>query len=100
MVGVELYPPVYTDTFSFIMIKYVFGTSHHSLVPIAIILTRPDLRELIKVVFRKGKIERFSQDFPPWLMLVAFVGGSTQSKSKEMTYEEIQRQLGLGVEIN
>ena len=27
-------------------------------------------------------------------------GGSTQSKSMEMTYEEIQRELGLGVEIN
>ena len=25
MVGAELYPPVYTNTFCFIMIKYVFG---------------------------------------------------------------------------
>ena len=55
MVGAELYPPVYTDLFSFIMVKYVFGTSHHSLVPLAIILTRSDLRDLIKVVFKKGK---------------------------------------------
>ena len=56
MVGAELYPPLYTNIFSFIMVKYVFGTSHHGLVPLAIILTRPDLRELIKVVFKKGKI--------------------------------------------
>ena len=56
MVGAELYPPVYSNTFTFIMVKYVFGTSHHLLVPLAIILTRPDLRELIKVVFKKGKI--------------------------------------------
>lgn len=56
MVGAELYPPVYTNIFSFIMVKYVFGTSHHCLVPLAILLTRPDLRELIKVVFKKGKI--------------------------------------------
>ena len=55
MVGAELYPPVYTNLFSFIMVKYVFGTSHHSLVPLAIILTRSDLRDLIKVVFKKGK---------------------------------------------
>ena len=27
-------------------------------------------------------------------------GGSTQSKSMDMTYEEIQRELGLGVEIS
>ena len=57
MVGAEIYPPVYSDTFSFIMIKYVFGTSHHSLVPLAIILTRPDLRDLIKVVYKKGNVE-------------------------------------------
>ena len=40
MVGVELYPPVYSNTFCFIMIKYVFGTSHHCLVPLAILITR------------------------------------------------------------
>ena len=56
MVGAELYPPVYSNTFTFIMVKYVFGTSHHLLVPLAIILTRPDIRELIKIVFKKGKI--------------------------------------------
>ena len=48
--------------------------------PLAILITRSDLRDLIRVVFKKG--------------------GSTQSKSMEMTYEEIQRELGLGVEIN
>ena len=99
MVGAELYPPLYTDIFSFIMVKYVFGTSHHCLVPLAIILTRPDLRELIKVVFKKGKISSMGESRTVRVMLLV-VGGSNQSKSKEMTYEEIQRQLGLGVEIN
>ena len=58
---------------------------------------RPELRDLAKVVFRKGKVIFPTSSVPD---NEVNLGGSTQSKSMEMTYEEIQRELGLGVEIN
>ena len=50
MVVAELVPAIYTQPFLLVMVKYVLGTSHHSLVPVVIILTRPDLRDLIMVI--------------------------------------------------
>ena len=50
MVVVELVPSIYTQPFLLVMVKYVLGTLHHSLVPVVIILTRPDLRDLIMVI--------------------------------------------------
>ena len=51
MVVAETVPSIYNTPFIFIMVKYVFGTIHHSLVPLIIIITRKDLRDLIKVYF-------------------------------------------------
>ena len=51
MIVCELYPDIYNNPFLFIMIKYVFGTTHHSIVPLVIMVTRPELRDLIKVPF-------------------------------------------------
>ena len=51
MVVCELYPDIYNNPFLFIMIKYVFGTTHHSIIPLVIMITRPELRDLIKVGF-------------------------------------------------
>jgi len=78
MVLVELLPALYTNSFLLIMLKYVVGTSHHLLVPLAILVVRTDLRDLVGTVYRKG--------------------GTTQGKDVEMTMEEMQRQLGLGVD--
>ena len=80
MIVVEVYAPIYDNHFNFIMLKYVFGTAHHFLIPLCLLMVRSDLWELVKIVFRKG--------------------GSTQNKSVEMTYEEMQRELGLGVDVN
>ena len=44
MVLVELLPALYTNSFLLIMLKYVVGTSHHLLVPLAILVVRTDLR--------------------------------------------------------
>ena len=51
MIVCELYPDIYNNPFLFIMIKYVFGTTHHSITPLVIMVTRPELRDLIKVGF-------------------------------------------------
>ena len=75
----ELYGPIVSDPFLFIMVKYVVGTFTHFLVPLAVLGVRSDLRELVGVVYRKG--------------------GTNQDKAMEMTYEEMQRELGLGVEV-
>ena len=64
----------------FVMIKYVIGTVHHLLTPAAILVTKPDVRRAVGEVYRRG--------------------GSTQSRDMEITYEELQRQLGLGVTPN
>ena len=50
MVVAELVPSIYTQPFLLVMVKYVLGTLHHSLVPVVIIFTRPDLRDLIMVI--------------------------------------------------
>ena len=76
----EVFSQIYESPFNLIMFKYVFGTFHHFLVPLSLLVLRPDLWELCKVVYRKG--------------------GTNQNKSVEMTYEEMQKQLGLGVDVN
>lgn len=50
MLVTELTPAIYTSPFLLVMLKYVLGTAHHSLVPLVIIATRRDLRDLIKVI--------------------------------------------------
>ena len=79
MIITEVYDQIYENHFNFIMLKYVFGTSHHLLVPLSLLLTRSDLWDLCKIVYRKG--------------------GSNQSKNIEITVEEMQRELGLGVDV-
>ena len=49
MVVCEVNTDINENSFLLIMIKYVFGTFHHSLVPLIIIATREDIRDLIKV---------------------------------------------------
>ena len=49
MVVCETNEMILSNPYLLIMIKYVFGTCHHSLVPLIIIITRPDIRDLIKV---------------------------------------------------
>ena len=49
MLVTELTTAITTHPFLFVMLKYVLGTGHHSLVPLAIIAIRRDLRDLIKV---------------------------------------------------
>jgi len=80
MIIAEVFGQIYDNPFTFIMFKYVFGTFHHFLGPLSLLVLRRDLWELCKVVYRKG--------------------GTTQNKSVEMTYEEMQKQLGLGVDVN
>ena len=80
MIIAEVYGQIYDNPFNFIMFKYVFGTFHHFLIPLSLFFVRSDLWDLVKIVYKKG--------------------GSNQNKNIEMTYEEMQKQLGLGVDIN
>ena len=83
MILCELYISIAEESgnlLMFVMVKYVLGTVHHLLTPAAILLTKTDVRRAVGEVYRRG--------------------GSTQSQDMDITYEELQRQLGLGVTPN
>ena len=60
--------------------KYILGTCQHLAGPLAVLASRPDLRQEAATIYRRG--------------------GSTQTKDVEITYEQMQKELGLGVEVN
>ena len=67
MVVCEVNTDISDNSFLLIMVKYVFGTCHHSLVPLIIIATREDIRDLIKVLFNPticAKELNLSRHFP------------------------------------
>ena len=74
----ELYFPIPENIFYFVVLKYIIGTSHQLLVPIAVLTCQVDIRKNVAEVYRKG---------------------GTSQTTMEMTYEELQRNLGLGVDI-
>ena len=74
-----MYFPIPENIFYFVLLKYIIGTSHQLLGPIAILIAQVDIRKNVAEVYRKG--------------------GTSQNTSMEMTYEELQRNLGLGVDI-
>ena len=80
MILCEIFLPLPKSLLYFVIVKYIVGTSHQLLCPLCILLSRRDIRLNAGLVYRKG--------------------GTTQSKSMELTYEEIQKQLGLGVDPN
>ena len=80
MILCEIFLPIPGNLFYFVIVKYIAGTSHHLFGPLCILASRRDIRQNAVLVYRKG--------------------GTTQSKSMEMTYEEIQKELGLGVDPN
>ena len=65
------------NLFSFVVIKFIVGTSHHLLGPLSILLSRRDILDSAVQVYRRG--------------------GTTQSKSLEITAEQMQKELGLGL---
>ena len=75
----ELYFPIPDNIFYFIVLKFIIGASHQLLGPIAILIAQTDIRENVALVYRKG--------------------GTSQNTTMEITYEELQRNLGLGVDI-
>ena len=80
MVLCEIFLPLPSNLLYFVIVKYVLGTSHQLLGPICILVSRQDIRQNAVLVYKKG--------------------GTTQSKPVELTYEEIQKELGLGVDPN
>ena len=78
MIICELYVKIPGQMLYFVFLKYIAGTSHHLFGPLVILMTRQDIRENAGVVYRKG--------------------GTTQNTSTEITYEEMQRNLGIGVD--
>ena len=64
--------------FRLVMLKYVFGTAHHLLIPISILIVRPDLRKLGRQVFWKG--------------------GTSQNDTKTITVEEMGKLFGFGLQ--
>ena len=95
MVLVEMVPALNSTSFLLVMLKYVVGTSHHLFVPLGILVIRADLRGIVVDIYRwKVQKEPGVQIFFPLFRK----GGTNQSKSFEMTMEEMQRELGLGVD--
>ncbi len=94
MIISELYFPIPENIFMFILLKFIIGLSHHLLGnsqssknavnfylsgPLAILASQAEIRAHVGAVYRKG--------------------GTQQNTTMEMTYEELQRNLGLGVDI-
>ena len=78
MIISEIFIPLPQNLLYFIIVKYIVGTSHQLLSPLCILVSRPDIRQSAGLVYRRG--------------------GSAQTKLVQPTYEQIQRELGLGVE--
>lgn len=78
MVICELLFPSNMNILTFIVIKFILGTSHHLLCPLSILLSRKDILTSAVAVYRRG--------------------GTTQGKDFEITAEQIQKELGLGVQ--
>ena len=95
MVLVEMVPALNSTSFLLVMLKYVVGTSHHLFVPLGILVIRADLRGIVVDIYRWEMQKRpgVQIHFPLFRK-----GGTNQSKSFEMTMEEMQRELGLGVD--
>ena len=79
MILTELYLPIPDNIFYFVLLKFILGVSHQLLGPIAILTAQTDIRHHVGQVYRKG--------------------GTSQNTTMEITYEELQRNLGLGVDI-
>ena len=77
MIICEVFISAQTNLLYFVIIKYIIGTSHHLFGPISILITRREICQAVIQVYRKG--------------------GSTQNKTFDITSEEMQKQLGLGV---
>ena len=77
MVISEVFFPIPDNLLNFVIIKYIAGTSHHLFGPICILISRRDICNSAIQVYKKG--------------------GTTQSKSFEITAEQMQKELGLGV---
>ena len=77
MIICEVFISAQTNLLYFVITKYIIGTSHHLLGPISILITRRDICQAVMQVYRKG--------------------GTTQNKSFEITAEDMQKELGLGV---
>ena len=78
MIICEHYLPAGNNLLYFVIIKYIVGTSHHLLGPISILISRRDICKSAIQVYRRG--------------------GTTQSKTFEITAEQMQKELGLGVD--
>ena len=77
MIICEVFFPASDNLLIFVMLKYIAGTSHQLLAPLSILLSRKDISSSAVQVYRRG--------------------GTTQGKTLEITAEQIQRELGLGV---
>ena len=77
MIICEVFLPPHDNLLFFIIIKYIAGTSHQLLGPISILISRREIWTSAIQVYKKG--------------------GTTQSKSFEITAEQMQKELGLGV---
>ena len=77
MIICEHFLPAGNNLLYFVIIKYIVGTSHHLLGPISILISRRDICKSAIQVYRRG--------------------GTTQNKTFEITAEQMQKELGLGV---
>jgi len=77
---VEVYFATSHTHFHFMALKYCFGCLNLVLIPLAIIVLKPDIRRAAIDVYCKRS--------------------ATQGESAEMTFEQLQKQVGIGVNID
>ena len=65
--------------FPFMLIKYCVGSLQLIISPLCILLVKSDIRKGVKISYTKG---------------------STQNDETELTFEELQEHLGIGVNVN
>ena len=70
----EIYFEYINNIMYFILIKYCFGTLHHFLGPVIILLSYKDIRQSVVKVFLKG--------------------GTNQNESKDISDDEMMKELG------
>ena len=72
MIICEVFLPADENLLYFVILKYVAGTSHHLFGPVSILLSRRDICSSVSLVYKRG--------------------GTTQSKSFEITAEQMQKE--------
>ena len=76
-------------------VKHVLGSAYTVAVPLAILATKSDIWRVTRAV---SAFVYYSTNIADTFCQIYRRGGTIQSKKFQMTAEQIQRELGLGVQ--